>query len=87
MATRLTPEVATVPGVRGKPVIWARVASSTTAAEASKVAPGKLDPASVNGATPSKSKMYEGALLDVLGQMKLWLDDNAEGAGRTIVEF
>ncbi len=38
-------------------------------------------------ATPSKSKIYEEALLDVLGQMKLWLDDNAETGTRTVVEF
>ena len=38
-------------------------------------------------ATPSKSKIYEEALLEVLGQMKLWLDDNAETGGRTVVEF
>ena len=38
-------------------------------------------------ATPSRAKIYEEALLDALAQMKLWLDDNAEVAGRTIVEF
>jgi hypothetical protein len=38
-------------------------------------------------ATPSKSKIYEEALLDVLGQMKIWLDDNAETGTRTVVEF
>ncbi len=38
-------------------------------------------------ATPSKSKIYEEGLLDVLGQMKLWLEDNAETADRTVVEF
>ena len=38
-------------------------------------------------ATPSKSKIYEEDLLDVLEQMKLWLDDNAETGGRTVVEF
>ena len=38
-------------------------------------------------ATPSKSKIYEEDLLDVLAQMKLWLDDNAETGGRTVVEF
>ncbi len=38
-------------------------------------------------ATPSKAKIYEEALLDVLGQMKLWLDDNAETGTRTVVEF
>lgn len=38
-------------------------------------------------ATPSKSKIYEEALLDVLRQMKLWLDDNAETGTRTVVEF
>ena len=38
-------------------------------------------------ATPSKAKIYEEALLDVFGQMKLWLDDNAETGSRTVVEF
>lgn len=38
-------------------------------------------------ATPSKAKIYEDALLDVLGQMKRWLDDNAETGTRTVVEF
>ena len=38
-------------------------------------------------ATPSKAKIYEEALLDVFGQMKLWLDDNAETGTRTVVEF
>ena len=38
-------------------------------------------------ANPSKAKIYEEALLDVLGQMKLWLDDNAETGTRTVVEF
>jgi hypothetical protein len=38
-------------------------------------------------ATPSKSKIYEEALLDVLGQMKLWISDNAETGTRTVVEF
>ena len=36
---------------------------------------------------PSKAKIYEEALLDVLGQMKLWLDDNAETGSRTVIEF
>lgn len=38
-------------------------------------------------ATPSQSKIYEENLLDALAQMKLWLDDNADTAGRTVVEF
>jgi len=38
-------------------------------------------------ATPSKAKIYEEALLDALAQMKLWLDDNAEVAGKTVIEF
>ena len=38
-------------------------------------------------ATPSQSKIYEDRLLAALAQMKLWLDDNAETAGRTVVEF
>lgn len=37
--------------------------------------------------TPSRAKIYEEALLDVLGQMKVWLDDNAETGTRTVVEF
>ena len=38
-------------------------------------------------ATPSQAKIYEEAVLDVLGQMKRWLDDNAEMGTRTVVEF
>ncbi|MEL7257711.1 MAG: hypothetical protein AAFN80_07685 [Pseudomonadota bacterium] len=38
-------------------------------------------------ATPSQSKIYEDHLLDALAQMKLWLEDNAETAERTVVEF
>ncbi|AAV94524.1 hypothetical protein KQ247_14925 [Ruegeria pomeroyi] len=38
-------------------------------------------------ATPSQAKIYEENLLDVLGQMKVWLDDNAETGTRTVVEF
>ncbi|NSY37531.1 hypothetical protein [Leisingera sp. ANG59] len=38
-------------------------------------------------ATPSQAKIYEERLLAVCHQMKLWLDDNAETAGRTVVEF
>ena len=38
-------------------------------------------------ANPSKAKIYEEILLDVFAQMKLWLDDNAETATRTVVEF
>ena len=38
-------------------------------------------------ATPSKSKIYEEALFDVLQQMKLWLSDNADPATAKTVEF
>lgn len=38
-------------------------------------------------ANPSQAKLYEENLLDALAQMKLWLDDNAEVADRTVVEF
>lgn len=38
-------------------------------------------------ATPSKAKIYEEALLDMLGQMKTWLNDNAETGTRIVVEF
>ena len=38
-------------------------------------------------ATPSQSKIYEEDLLDALAQMKLWLDDNADTANRTVIEF
>ena len=38
-------------------------------------------------ATPSKSKLYEEALLGVMEQMKLWLGDNAETGSRRVVEF
>ncbi|MFC3615620.1 hypothetical protein ACFORG_17825 [Lutimaribacter marinistellae] len=38
-------------------------------------------------ANPSQAKIYEDNLLEVLGQMKLWLDDNAETGSRTVVEF
>ena len=38
-------------------------------------------------ATPSQSKIYEEGLLDALAQMKLWLDDNADTAGRTVIEI
>ncbi len=38
-------------------------------------------------ATPSQAKIYEENLLDALAEMKLWLDDNADTAGRTVVEF
>ncbi|WP_371229924.1 hypothetical protein [Roseovarius sp. 2305UL8-3] len=38
-------------------------------------------------ATPSQSKIYEERLLDALAQMKLWLDDNADTAERTVIEF
>lgn len=37
--------------------------------------------------TPSQAKIYEESLLDALAQMKIWLDENAEVAGRTVVEF
>ncbi|MCR8551155.1 hypothetical protein M4578_25345 [Salipiger sp. P9] len=38
-------------------------------------------------ATPSKAKIYEDALLATLGQMKLWLEDNAEIGARRVVEI
>jgi len=38
-------------------------------------------------ANPSKAKIYEDELLEMLAQMKLWLSDNADTAGRTVVEF
>ncbi|PWE34095.1 hypothetical protein DDZ14_02755 [Maritimibacter sp. 55A14] len=38
-------------------------------------------------ATPSQSKIYEEQLLDALRQMKLWLDDNADTADPTVIEF
>ncbi|MEM9010636.1 MAG: hypothetical protein AAGE18_05365 [Pseudomonadota bacterium] len=38
-------------------------------------------------ATPSDAKLYEDRLLEALAEMKRWLDDNAEVAGRTVVEF
>lgn len=38
-------------------------------------------------ATPSQAKIYEDNLLDTLAQLKLWLDDNADPAGGTVVEF
>ena len=38
-------------------------------------------------ATPSKSKIYEEGLLDVLQQMKLWLSDNADTGRSKTVEF
>ena len=38
-------------------------------------------------ATPSKAKIYEENVLATLGQMKLWLDDNADTGTRTVVEF
>jgi hypothetical protein len=46
---------------------------------------GKID--HFLSATPSQSKIYEDHLLDALAQLKLWLDDNAETADRTVVEF
>ena len=38
-------------------------------------------------ANPSQAKIYEENLLSILGQMKLWLEDNAETGSRTVVEF
>ena len=38
-------------------------------------------------ATPSQSKIYEDDLLDAMAELKLWLDDNAETATGTVVEF
>lgn len=38
-------------------------------------------------ATPSAAKIYEEEILAALVQVKLWIGDNAEIAGRTVVEF
>jgi hypothetical protein len=38
-------------------------------------------------ATPSKSKIYEEDIFAVMNQMKTWLDDNAETATPTVIEF
>lgn len=38
-------------------------------------------------ATPSKAKIYEEELLEVLELMKRWLGDNAETADRRVVEI
>ncbi|MEM7691052.1 MAG: hypothetical protein AAF194_01220 [Pseudomonadota bacterium] len=38
-------------------------------------------------ATPSDAKRYEDSLLEVLAQLKRWLEDNAETGARTVVEF
>lgn len=38
-------------------------------------------------ATPSAAKIYEEELLAALAQVKLWIGDNAEVGGRTVVEF
>ena len=38
-------------------------------------------------ATPSDAKIYEDQILDALAQVKLWIGDNAEVAGRSVVEF
>ena len=38
-------------------------------------------------ATPSAAKIYEEELLRMMGQLKLWLSDNAETGTRTVVEF
>lgn len=38
-------------------------------------------------ANPSQAKIYEDNLLEMLAQMKLWIDDNAETGDRTVVEF
>lgn len=38
-------------------------------------------------ANPSDAKRYEAELLAVLQQMKLWLEDNAEAAGTTVIEI
>lgn len=38
-------------------------------------------------ATPSKAKIYEEKLLDMLNQMKLWLNDNAETGSQSVVEL
>ena len=38
-------------------------------------------------ATPSAAKIYEEQLLDIMAELKLWLEDNAETGSRTVVEF
>ena len=38
-------------------------------------------------ATPSKAKIYEEDLLKVMAEVKLWISDNADTGGRTVVEF
>ena len=38
-------------------------------------------------ATPSIAKQYEEQLVRVMGQVKLWVSDNAETGTRTVVEF
>lgn len=38
-------------------------------------------------ATPSDAKRYEEDVLAALAVVKLWIGDNAEVAGRTVVEF
>ena len=38
-------------------------------------------------ATPSRAKIYEENVFAMLGQMKLWINDNAETGTRTVVEF
>jgi hypothetical protein len=38
-------------------------------------------------ATPSAAKIYEEDLIAMLAQVKLWLTDNAETAGRTVIEL
>lgn len=38
-------------------------------------------------ATPSKAKIYEEDLFRVMAQIKLWIGDNAESGGRTVVEY
>jgi len=38
-------------------------------------------------ATPSAAKIYEEDLIRMLAQVKLWISDNAETAGRTVIEL
>lgn len=38
-------------------------------------------------ATPSASKIYEDEALHMMAQVKLWITDNADTGGRTVVEF
>lgn len=37
--------------------------------------------------SPSRAKLYEEELLEMLARLKLWVGDNAELGDRTVVEF